>query len=37
MYGYFCIGFINVMFGGKSSVYYSSLSSPYSFEKMLIW
>ena len=25
------------MFGGKSSVYYTSLFSPYSFEKMLIW
>ena len=33
MCGDFCIGFIDVMFAGKSSVYYTSLFSAYSFEK----
>ena len=33
MYGYFCIGFINFMFTGKSLIYFTSLFSPYDFKK----
>ena len=31
MCGYFCIGFINVMFNGKSLTDYTNLSSPNDF------
>ena len=33
MYGYFCIGFIPFMFAGKTLIDYTSLFSPYGFEK----
>ena len=33
MCGYFCIGFINFMFAGKSLVDLTSLFSPYDFKK----
>ena len=33
MCGYFCIGFIDFMFAGKTLFDYTSLSSPYDFEK----
>ena len=33
MCGYFCIGFINFMFAGKTLIDYVSLFSPYDFEK----
>ena len=33
MCGYFCIGFIDLMFGGKTLIDYASLFSPYDFEK----
>ena len=30
---YFCIGFIDFMLAGKTSIDFTSLSSPYNFEK----
>ena len=33
MYSYFCIGFINVMFNGKSLTDYTNLFSPNEFNK----
>ena len=33
MCGYFCIGFIDFMFAGKSLIHFTSLFSPYDFEK----
>ena len=33
MCGYFCIVFIDSMFGNKTLIYFTSLSSPYDFEK----
>ena len=33
MCGYFCIGFIDLMFAGRSLIYFTSLFSPYEFEK----
>ena len=33
MFGYFCIGFINFMFAGKTLVDFTSFFSPYDFEK----
>ena len=32
-YGYFCIGFIDFMFAGKSLIDFTSLFSPYGFKK----
>ena len=31
--GYFCIGFIDFMFKGKSLLYYTNLISPNDYEK----
>ena len=31
--GYFCIGFIDLMFAGKSLIDFTSLFSPYDFEE----
>ena len=31
--GYFCIGFIDFMFTGRSSIDFTSLFSPYEFKK----
>ena len=36
MCGYFCIGFIDFMFAGKTLFDFTSLFSPYDFEKMII-
>ena len=33
MCGYFCIGFVDFMFAGKTLIDYTSLFSPYYFEK----
>ena len=33
MCGYFCIGFIDFMFAGKTLIDFTSLFSPYDFEK----
>ena len=33
MFGYFCIGFIDFMFAGKTLIDFTSLFSPYDFEK----
>ena len=33
MCGYFCIGFIDFMFAGKSLIDFTSLFSPYNFKK----
>ena len=33
MYGYFCIGFIDFMFAGKTLIDYTSLFSPYDVEQ----
>ena len=33
MCGYFCIGFIDFMFAGRSLIDYTSLFSPYDFER----
>ena len=33
MWGYFCIGFIDFMFAGKSLTDFTSLFSPYDFKK----
>ena len=33
MCGYFCIGFINYMFAGRSLIDFTSLFSPYDFKK----
>ena len=33
MCGYFCIGFIDFMFAGKSLIDFTSLISPYDFKK----
>ena len=33
MYGYFCIGFIDFMFAGRSLIDFTSLFSPYEFKK----
>ena len=33
MCGYFCIGLIDFMLGGKTLIDFTSLSSPYDFEK----
>ena len=35
MCGYFCIGFIDFMFAGKTLVDFTSLFSPYDFEKKM--
>ena len=35
MCGYFCIGFIDFMFAGKSLIDFTSLFSPYDFKKMI--
>ena len=32
-YGYFCIGFIDFTFAGKSLIDFTSLFSPYDFKK----
>ena len=39
MCGYFCIGFIDFMFAGKSLIDFTSLFSPYDFKKNgdIIW
>ena len=34
MRGYFCIGFIYFMFSGKTLIDYTSLLSPYDFQKI---
>ena len=34
---YFCIGYIDFMFVGKTLIHYTSLFSPYDFEKMVVW
>ena len=36
MCAYFCIGFIDFMFAGKTLIDYTSLFSPYDFEKMIL-
>ena len=33
MYGYFCIGFIDFMFAGKTLIDYTNMFSPYDFNK----
>ena len=33
MFGYFCIGFIDFMFAGRSLIDFTSLFSPYDFKK----
>ena len=33
MCGYFCIGFINFMFAGRSLIDFTSLFCPYDFKK----
>ena len=33
MYGYFCTGFIDFMLPGKTLIDFTSLFSPYNFEK----
>ena len=33
MCGYFCIGFIDIKFAGKSLINFTSLFSPYDFQK----
>ena len=33
MYGYFCIGFIDFMFAGKTLTDYTNMFSPYDFDK----
>ena len=33
MCGYFCIGFVDLMFAGKSLIDFTSLFSPYDFKK----
>ena len=33
MCGYFCIGYIDFMFAGKSLIDFTSLFSPYDFKK----
>ena len=33
MCGYFCIGFIDFMFAGRSLIDFTSLFSPYDFKK----
>ena len=33
MFGYFCIGFIDFMFAGKTLIDFTSLFSPYDFER----
>ena len=33
MWGYFCIGFIDFMFAGRTLIDYTSLFYPYDFEK----
>ena len=33
MCGYFCIGFINFIFANKTVIHFTSLFSPYDFEK----
>ena len=33
LFGYFCIGFIDFMFAGKSLIDFTSLFSPYDFRK----
>ena len=35
MCGYFCIGFINFMFKGKSLTEYTDLFSPYDLKKKM--
>ena len=35
MYGYFCIGFIDFRFAGKSLINFTSLFSPYDFKKII--
>ena len=34
--GYFCMGFINFLFAGKSLIDYTSLFSPYNFKRKMI-
>ena len=36
MCGYFCIGFIDFMFAGRSLINFTSLFSPYDFKKKII-
>ena len=36
MCGYFCIGFIDFMLAGKTLTDYTSLFSPYDFNKMTL-
>ena len=36
MCAYFCIGFIDFMFAGKTLIDYTSFFSPYDFEKMIL-
>ena len=33
MHGYFCIGFTDFMFAGKSLINFTGLFSPYDFKK----
>ena len=33
MWGYFCIGFTDFMFAGRTLIDYTSLFYPYDFEK----
>ena len=33
MCGYFCVGFIDFMFNGKTLTEYTNLFSPYDFDK----
>ena len=37
MCGYFCIGFIDFMFTGKTLIDYISLFSPCNLKKMIVW
>ena len=36
MYGHFCIGFINLMFEGKTLTYYINFFSPSNLKEMMI-
>ena len=36
MYGYFCIGFINLTFEGKTLTYYINFFSPSNLKEMMI-
>ena len=37
MCGYFCIGFIDFVLAGKKLTDFTSMFSPYDFEKMIVW